>query len=335
MLHAEKAQLESNLAVEVLRVRDRELQFYSDSIATIGTQAALLAALSISVLTSMDNELKAPPGGYLSEATANDWGIRRGVAAGDTGIGSWTTWTWLEQIAHVLELLAVVACLTTQLGLIQRCALVEIGGLKLALRGPDGSAQKALHHMRKEVKRAQRMMIRGVQFLAVTIMLMLLKDLPLPLGTLPFVVAAIRFVDSNLSQNKLAAVFKLDEADEHSSTPGGPDTPARRKRVAKYLAKFNRGANRWNRRLYRCVTTCICCEDDEEIDVVDRMNSRPRCAPRCGPHHARARDTTTQQRCAGLPAARLERRALWLAGRRRTSYKHSSVATRTWRRARR
>ena len=98
-------------------------------------------------------------------------------------------WTWLEQLLQLGEIITCIACLTTQLVLIQRCALIEIGGLSLALRGPDGSAQKALHYMRLEVKRHQRMMVRGIQFLAMTIVLLLLKDLPLPLSVIPAIIA--------------------------------------------------------------------------------------------------------------------------------------------------
>ena len=144
MLEAEKAQLETSLAVEVLRVRERELQFYSDSFSTIGTQAALLAALSVAILTASSDALKEPDQGWISYEAALAWGVTRGVGVGDGGIGAWSVWTWIEQSLQLAELVACVACLTTQLVLIQRCALIEIGGLSLALRGPDGSAQKAM-----------------------------------------------------------------------------------------------------------------------------------------------------------------------------------------------
>ena len=115
----------------------------------------------------------------------------------------------IVQLLTVLEVTTCTACLTTQLILVQRCALIEIGGLSLALRGPDGSAQKALHHMRLEVRRCQKMMIRGVQFLALTILVLLLKDLPLPVAIVPFVVCAARFLWAAQNQHRIEKEFEL------------------------------------------------------------------------------------------------------------------------------
>ena len=52
--------LESELAVEVLHVRNKELQFYSECFSTIGTQAALVGSAALAVLLSMSSELKDP-----------------------------------------------------------------------------------------------------------------------------------------------------------------------------------------------------------------------------------------------------------------------------------
>ena len=110
MLFAEKAQLETNLAVEVLRVRDRELQFYSDAFSTIGTQAALVATLSVGLLALQTETLRDPIGGWLSAEMAAAWGVVRDVGPDDTGPGGWTVWTWLEQGVQFMEL-ACYVCL--------------------------------------------------------------------------------------------------------------------------------------------------------------------------------------------------------------------------------
>ena len=274
MLEAEKAHLESSLAVEVLRVRDRELTFYSECFSTIGTQSALIASIAFAILAGMSWDLKDPDGGWLHYNTSIAWGVRRDVDESELGIGSWTMWTWLEQIATLVEVSFCVACLTTQIVLIQKCALVEIGGLSLALRGPDGSAQKALHHMRLEVRRAQRMMNRGVEFLAVTIVILLVKDLPLPIAVVPAFIAATRLLEAQKAHKKLVKVLDLPLSAMQTSSPVQPETPIRRKKLSKFLQRMAEKGLSSRKQCWHFV----CCDDDAQSEVLERHNSRPRCA---------------------------------------------------------
>ena len=43
MLYADKRALETNLQVSLLKIREKELQFYTQNCIAIGTQAALLS----------------------------------------------------------------------------------------------------------------------------------------------------------------------------------------------------------------------------------------------------------------------------------------------------
>ena len=45
MLYADKRNLELNLQVALLGIRNKELHFYTENLIAIGTQAALLSAL--------------------------------------------------------------------------------------------------------------------------------------------------------------------------------------------------------------------------------------------------------------------------------------------------
>ena len=45
MLYADKRALETNLKVELLEIREKELNFYSQNCYTVGTEAALLPPL--------------------------------------------------------------------------------------------------------------------------------------------------------------------------------------------------------------------------------------------------------------------------------------------------
>ena len=46
MLYADKRALETNLQVSLLKIREKELQFYTQNCIAIGTQAALLSGFA-------------------------------------------------------------------------------------------------------------------------------------------------------------------------------------------------------------------------------------------------------------------------------------------------
>ena len=46
MLYADKQHLKTEVAVDLLRVREKEMNFYSSNLSTVGTQSALLAGFA-------------------------------------------------------------------------------------------------------------------------------------------------------------------------------------------------------------------------------------------------------------------------------------------------
>lgn len=62
MLYADKRALETNLKVNLLAIREKELNYYSQNCLAVGTQAALLAGFAYSGLTQvaipLDSECK-------------------------------------------------------------------------------------------------------------------------------------------------------------------------------------------------------------------------------------------------------------------------------------
>lgn len=52
MLHAYKRELRTNLAKQLVTIRQSELDYYTTNISTIGTQSALLAGFAFSILAS-------------------------------------------------------------------------------------------------------------------------------------------------------------------------------------------------------------------------------------------------------------------------------------------
>ena len=54
MLYADKRALETNLQVSLLKIREKELAFYTQNCIAIGTQAALLSGFGFGSLPCMN-----------------------------------------------------------------------------------------------------------------------------------------------------------------------------------------------------------------------------------------------------------------------------------------
>ena len=54
MLYADKRALETNLQVSLLKIREKELQFYTQNCIAIGTQAALLSGFAYNGIIQVD-----------------------------------------------------------------------------------------------------------------------------------------------------------------------------------------------------------------------------------------------------------------------------------------
>mmetsp|Transcript_51552 Transcript_51552/g.85482 ORF Transcript_51552/g.85482 Transcript_51552/m.85482 type:complete len:295 (+) Transcript_51552:58-942(+) len=116
MLFADKRALETNLQVSLLKIREKELQFYTQNCIAIGTQAALLSGfayngiIQVDIPTESSNWLKTM---YLCVTTA----------------------------AMGFELIAVL-----------NSTLCSMLGPGLALRGPDGSMHRAVDGLMLEYR---------------------------------------------------------------------------------------------------------------------------------------------------------------------------------------
>jgi len=111
MLYADKAALRTNLKVNLLRIRERELNFYTNNCLSISTQAALLAGFAWYGLTEVP---------FTDEA--ND-------------------------IVQTVYLVVTTCIMGLEMLTVVNATLCAILGPGLALRGPDGSMHKAVDGM--------------------------------------------------------------------------------------------------------------------------------------------------------------------------------------------
>jgi len=116
MLYADKRALETNLQVSLLKIREKELQFYTQNCIAIGTQAALLSGFAYNGIIQVD-----------IPTDSSDW-LK-------------TLYLCVTTAAMGFELIAVL-----------NSTLCSMLGPGLALRGPDGSMHRAVDGLMLEYR---------------------------------------------------------------------------------------------------------------------------------------------------------------------------------------
>ena len=115
-VYADKRALETNLQVSLLKIREKELQFYTQNCIAIGTQAALLSGFAYNGIIQVD-----------IPSDASDW-LK-------------TSYLCVTTMAMGFELIAVL-----------NSTLCSMLGPGLALRGPDGSMHRAVDGLMLEYR---------------------------------------------------------------------------------------------------------------------------------------------------------------------------------------
>lgn len=124
MLLADKRALETSLKVNLLSIREKELNFYTNNCLTIGTISALLAGFAYAALQkSVEKKFF-----YV----------------------------------HLMYLIFSVASLGFQLLAVVSTTLLAMLGPGLALRGPDGSMHRAVDSMVGEYRKAFFAFLKGL-----------------------------------------------------------------------------------------------------------------------------------------------------------------------------
>ena len=167
MLAAEKAQLRTSLALEQLMLRDKELNYYLNTMSSVSTQATLLAGFAFAQLTGY--EYDEPDEGYFTLAQLEALGIGHvSQDASARGIEGWSWLTWVEQLLQLCFIISTAACMFLQLWAVQACTVSTVMGQGLALRGPDGSMDKAVRHLARQSRATYAMFSLGIMLIKVS-----------------------------------------------------------------------------------------------------------------------------------------------------------------------
>ena len=117
MLRAEQAALEQHGKAELLRILDREFEYYKSSYDNVGTQAALISGFIVAVLVTLE--------------TSNDHRQQSDLTPSKLP-------HWVVDIYHVCSFVALMALMYTVIAV----TTVTVWGPGLALRGSSPTAME-------------------------------------------------------------------------------------------------------------------------------------------------------------------------------------------------
>ena len=246
MIFADKENLKTRVAQEILQVREREMDFYTRNLSMLGTHAALLAGFAFTILSQ--HKFIMPPEGYMSfemEQELNMWPQPTVLTALErelqTGIGTWPWSTVLQQIFQLFHLMFTAMGILLHLWTVYTTVVTNILGLHLALRGPEGSVDRAVRHMAQQNQFALRKFLWGLVLFNLSLLFFVLTMYPVFVSV--FVVACIVTLASVtfVHIKELATIFYLGDDEmitgqwigldrEQGTNTQGTDTPRKNRR---------------------------------------------------------------------------------------------------------
>mmetsp|Transcript_27802 Transcript_27802/g.43143 ORF Transcript_27802/g.43143 Transcript_27802/m.43143 type:complete len:273 (+) Transcript_27802:282-1100(+) len=129
MLAADKLQLQSALKQQATALKEKEFQLHHSNLMTVGTQAAVLAALDVTMFI----EFQAPP----DEA----WQHMLSYSP---------RFIFLPRILKFVYYILIVKALCSNITVVANTTILSLNSTGLALRGPDGSMMSATDGLYEE-----------------------------------------------------------------------------------------------------------------------------------------------------------------------------------------
>ena len=214
------------LAKDLLLVRERELRFYARNLSMVGTHAALLAGFAFTILSQYT--FKSPSQGYLPFSVELDlrmWDRNQteflqfpGLTLEQItdlrpGMAGWSWTTWLQQVFQILHLLFTSLGMTLTLWTLYTCVITNILGVHLALRGPEGSVDRAVRHMAQQNQFALRKFVWGLVLFILSVIFFSLSEYHFFVSSVICIAVCLMTWRIYNHIKKLAVIFHLPSDD--------------------------------------------------------------------------------------------------------------------------
>jgi hypothetical protein len=218
MIYADKENLKTHVAQEILLVREKEMKFYTRNLSMLGTHAALLAGFAFTILSQ--HEFKVPQQGFLAYETERSltmWTdytyIEPHLQNIQGGMGVWPWHIWFQQVFQLFHLCFTAMGILLHLWTVYTTVVTNILGIGLALRGPEGSVDRAVRHMAQQCSFALRKFILGLILFILSLIFFALSEYHLFIGAIVVsCIVVLSFMTiSHISE--LSKIFYLGEED--------------------------------------------------------------------------------------------------------------------------
>ena len=222
------------------------MNFYSNNLSMVGTQSALLAGFAFAILSQKD--FTFPPGGFFPADWRSALGMREITFPNEydwteeqvnNGVRGWTWDVAFTQICQFFHLLLTTIGMSIQLWTLYTCVLTNILGLSLALRGPEGSVDRAVRHMAEQNQLVMNRFGYGVLIFFISIMLFSLMEYEVYVSIPVCICVSLVFRKMIGNIRSLVNVFWLD----HDTVVTGQFRSGDKRREARAAAKIRAQAN--------------------------------------------------------------------------------------------
>ena len=182
MIYADKENLKTQVSKDLLVIREREMDFYARNLSMVGTHAALLAGFAFTILSQ--HQFMTPEEGFLAYETEVSLGmwVENSTISTDilkatrTGITAWPWNTVIQQLFQLLHLIFTTLGIMLHLWTVYTTVVTNILGLHLALRGPEGSVDRAVRHMAQQNQFALRKFMIGLILFILSVLFFALSE---------------------------------------------------------------------------------------------------------------------------------------------------------------
>lgn len=138
MLYASKRELHSELARNILHIRQRELSYYTTNVNNIGMQSALLAGFAFTILANHKSR------DVLLELYSSQPDSAFVVISYEYMVSELDAQEIAQVVLELMYLTSTISAMGSTLYTLYICLITSILGPGLALRGPEGSMDKAV-----------------------------------------------------------------------------------------------------------------------------------------------------------------------------------------------
>ena len=141
MLAADKLQLQSHVKQQATALKEKEFNLHHSNLMTVGTQAAVLAGLDITMFIE------------FVPAHDSEWMTTAMTSGNDGGTYNRTILTIMMLVPRILKFcyyITIVSAFCANILVVGQTTILSVMGASLALRGPDGSMMTATNGIYEE-----------------------------------------------------------------------------------------------------------------------------------------------------------------------------------------